>query len=124
YVANRGVKLYMHRDVNQPKITPEFLADFKQMAAYAANSATLVPSTNVFVRLFGTPAAAVTAVGATNLTQGRLGTVVNTLDTNSTNFNRFAAAGLPATYFRNYPQFLQMQLGTNDGHSYYDSLQV
>ena len=124
YVGNRGVKLYMHRDVNQPKVTPEFLSDFNQLAAFAGNNATVVPSSNVFVRLYGTPAAAVTALNATNLIQGRLGTVVETLDRNSTQFSRYAAAGLPVTFLRNYPQFNQVQLGTNDGRSYYDSLQI
>jgi hypothetical protein len=122
YVGNRGVKLYMHRDVNQPRVTADFLNDFRQLAAFSANNATVVPSSNVFVKLFGTPAAAVSKVGATNLAQANLGTVINTID--RSNFSLFAAAGLPDTYFRNYPQFNQVQLGTNDGRSYYDSLQV
>jgi hypothetical protein len=124
YVANRGVKLYFHRDVNQPQVTPDVLNDFKQLAAFAANSNAAVPASNVFVRIYGTPAAAVSALNATNLTQGRLGTVLNTLDTTSANFNRYAAAGLPNTFLRAYPQFNQVQLGTNDGRSYYDSLQL
>ena len=124
YVANRGMKLYMHRDVNQPQVTPDVLNDFKVLAAFAGNSSVAVPASNVFVRIFGTPAAAVSALNATNLTQGRLGTVLNTLDTNSSNFNRYAAAGLPNTFLRAYPQFNQVQLGTNDGRSYYDSLQL
>jgi hypothetical protein len=124
YVANRGTKLYLHRDLNQPQVTPALLSDFKELAAYAGNSAAPVSASNVFVSIFGTPAAAVSALNATNLTQGRLGTVLNTLDTNSSNFSRYAAAGLPDTFLRAYPQFNQMQLGTNDGRSYYDSLQV
>jgi hypothetical protein len=124
YVGNRGVKLYVHRDVNQPRVTADFLNDFRQLAAFSANNSTVVPASNVFVKLFGTPAAAVPAAGATNLAQGNLGTVIENLDRSSTNFNRYAAAGLPDTYFRNYPQFNQVQLGTNDGRSYYDSLQV
>jgi hypothetical protein len=124
YVGNRGVKLYMHRDVNQPRVTADFLNDFRQLAAFSANNANVVPASNVFIKLFGTPAAAVTAAGATNLAQGNLGTVIENLDRSSTNFNRYAAAGLPDTYFRNYPQFNQVQLGTNDGRSYYDSLQI
>ena len=124
YVGNRGVRLYVHRDLNQPQVTSGFLNDFKQLAAFAADNTTVVPATNVLVRLFGTPAAAVSALNATNLIQGRLGTAIETLDRNSTNYNRFVAAGLPVTYFRNYPQFNQVELGTNDGRSYFDSLQV
>lgn len=122
YVGNRGVKLYMHRDVNQPRITADFLNDFRQLAAFSANNANAVSPTNVFVRVFGTAANAVSKVGTTNLAQGNLGTVINTIDRG--NFSLFTAAGLPDTYFRNYPQFNQVQLGTNDGRSYYDSLQV
>ena len=124
YIGNQGIKLYMHRDLNQPTVTPELLADFKQLAAFAANNNTAVPAGNVFVRIYGTPAAAVSALSATNLTQGRLGTVLNALDITSSNFNRYAAAGLPNTFLRPYPQFNQVQLGVNDGRSYYHSMQL
>jgi hypothetical protein len=130
YVGNRGVKLYMNRDLNQPHVTADFLNDVRQLAAYSANNATVLSPTNFFVRLFNTPADAVKAAGATNLAQGNLGTIIENLDRSSTNYNPsaasrgYAAAGIPDTYFRNYPQFNQVQLGTNDGRSYYDSLQV
>jgi hypothetical protein len=124
YIANRGIKLYMHRDVNQPQVTPQLMSDFKELAVFASNNALPVSLNNVFVRVFGTAASAVSTLGATNLTQGELGKVLNALDTNPTNFSRYAAAGLPDTFLRAYPQFNQVQLGTNDGRSYYDSLQV
>ena len=124
YVGNRGVKLFMQEDVNQPKIyTNGFLNDFQQMQAFVANGIS-VPASNVFVKLFGTPQAAVTALTARNFTEGRVGTVINTLDRSASNFNKFATAGLPDTYFRNYPQFNQVILGTNDGRSYFDSMQI
>src|SRR5262249_27438358 len=56
--------------------------------------------------------------------QGRAGTVIQSLDVTATNFNRFAGAGLPANYFRNYPQFTQVIQSNNNGRSYYDSLQI
>ncbi len=124
FVGNRGVKLYINRDVNQPRVSADFLNDFKTLAAYAANNATAVPASNVFVRIFGTPAAAVTSLNATQLIQGNLGTVIDTMDRTATNYNRYAAAGLPATLVRNYPQFNRVELGVNDGRSYYDSLQI
>src|SRR5215475_8152992 len=124
YIGNRGVKLYMHRDVNQPRVPAGFLNDFRELAAFSANNATVVSPSNVFIRLFGTAAAARDAAGATNLAQGNLGAVIENVDRTSANFNKYAAAGLPDTYFRNYPQFNQVQLGTNDGRSYYDSLQI
>ncbi len=124
YVGNRGVKLYYNEDINQPQIyTNGFVNDFKQIQAFIGSGAS-VPATNVFSKLFSSPQAAVTALGASNFTQGRVGTVVNSLDRNATNYNKFAAAGLPSTYFRNLPQYNQVVLGTNDGRSYYNSLQV
>jgi len=124
WVGNRGVKLFMLRDVNQPRIFGELLNSFKEMQAFVASSSAAPSASNVFVRLYGTPQAAVTALGATNFSRGLVGTVVNSLDRTAANYNRFAGAGLPATYVRNYPQFNQVQLGTNDGRSYYDSLQL
>lgn len=37
---------------------------------------------------------------------------------------RYAAAGVSNTYLRNYPQYSNVLLGTNDGRSYYNSLQA
>ena len=124
YVGNFGVKLFYNKDYNQPRIYGDFLDSFKQLAAFAGNSANAVPATNTFVRLFGTPQAAVTALGATNLVQGRVGTVAATFDRNSPNFTRYAAAGLSDSYLRLYPQFNQVVVGTNDGRSNYNSLQI
>jgi hypothetical protein len=122
YVGNRGVKLFMDQDVNQPRIYGGFQNDFKELQAFAANTSSPVSPGNVFVRLYGTAAAAVSAVNATNLAQGRVGTIVNTMDV--TGASRFAAAGVPITQFRNFPQFARVVVGTNNGRSYYDSMQV
>ncbi|HMF78196.1 MAG TPA: carboxypeptidase regulatory-like domain-containing protein [Bryobacteraceae bacterium] len=122
YVGNRGVKLYMDEDKNQPKISSDFVTAFNQMQAYVANTATAVPSDNLFVRVYGSAANAAGKVGASNFTQGRVGTAINTLDVS--NYAGLAAAGVSPFYFRNYPQFNQVIMGTNDGRSYYDSLQA
>ncbi len=122
YVGNRGVKLFMDVDVNQPKIYGDFLNSFKEIQSYVANTATPVSSSNVFVKLYGSAAAAVSALNATNFRNGLVGTVANTVDRNQ--YTRYAAAGLPSTYLRNYPQFNQVVVGTNNGRSYYDSFQV
>lgn len=122
YVGNRGVKLFMDQDVNQPRIYGAFQTDFKEIAAYADNTSLPVSPNNVFVKEFGNAAAAVTAVGKTNLDQGRVGTIVNTLDVSST--ARLGPAGISQYYFRNFPQFNQVILGTNNGRSYYDSMQL
>ena len=122
YVGNRGVKLFYNKDLNQPKISQEFVNSFNELQAYAGNTASPVSSSNLFVKVFGTPAAALSTVGASNVTQGNIGSIINNLDVQ--NYAKFQAAGYSQFYFRNYPQFNQAILGTNDGRSYYNSLQV
>jgi Carboxypeptidase regulatory-like domain/TonB dependent receptor len=122
YVGNRGVKLYMDEDKNQPRITPDFVTAFTQMQSYVANTATAVPASNLFVKAYGTAANAASKIGASNFSQGRVGTVINNVDVS--NYAGLAAGGISSFYFRNYPQFNQVVVGTNDGRSYYDSLQA
>lgn len=121
YVGTRGVKLLMDLDYNQPRIYEDFLGAFKQIQAFRTSGAA-VPAGNVFVRLFGSPAAAVSTVGASTFDNGTVGTAASTVD--RSNYSRYAAAGVSDFYLRNYPQFNQVIVGTNDGRSYYDSLQV
>ena len=121
YVGARGVKLLADVNMNQFKTQGAFLADFNQIAAFRRNAAA-VPPGNVFVRLFGSPAAAVAAVGGTVFDQGAINTAATTFDTN--NFTRYPAAGLSDFFLRNYPQFGGLLVATNGGRSWYDSLQV
>jgi outer membrane receptor protein involved in Fe transport len=123
YVGTHGIKLYMHNNLNQSRIYEDFLTAFNQVKAFRDSKAP-VPASNTLVRLFGSPDAALTALGATNFDIGAVGSVANTLDNTASNYNRYAAAGLPQTYLRNYPQFSTAYLGTNDGRSYYNSAQV
>jgi hypothetical protein len=122
YVGNRGVKLFMDVDVNQPRIYGPFLDSFKEIQAYQTNTSLAVSPSNVFVKLYGSASAAISALGATNFSRGLVGTIANTVDRGQ--FSRYAAAGLPDNFLRYYPQFNQVVLGTNNGRSYYDSLQV
>ncbi len=124
YVGTRGVKLFMDRDVNQPRVSSDFQSSFNELAQYVNNRNSPVSPNNFFVKVFGSAANAVTAVTATNLTQGRVGTVINTIDRTASNIIRMTNAGYSPFYFRNYPQFNQVVLGTNDGRSAFDSLQV
>lgn len=121
YVGNRGVKLFMDVDVNQPRVYGAFQNDFREIAANLSTPAN-VSANNLFVKVFGSAATAISTVGATNFSQGRVGTVVQTLDVS--NASRLATAGISNYYFRNFPQFAQVVKGTNDGRSYYDSLQI
>jgi hypothetical protein len=122
YVGNDGIKLFYDRNINQPNVSPDFQTAFNQLTAYATNTATAVPASNLFVQAYGSPAAAVSAVGASNLTGGNVGSVIGTLDVS--NYAKLNAAGISEYYFRHYPQFNQVILGTNDGRSNYNSMQV
>ena len=121
YVGARGVHLFLDRDINQPRIYGDFLNSFKELQGFI-NSGTAPSASNTLVRVFGTPAKAVSALGSANIVQGNVATVANTLD--RTNFSKYAAAGVSPYYVRNFPQFNQVIYGTNDGRNYYDSLQV
>jgi hypothetical protein len=122
YVGNMGVKLFMDRDVNQPRISSDFVTSFNQMTAYANDPSTVVPTSNLFSRVYGSPANTLKTISGSTFTQGNVGTVINTLDRSSV--SALNAAGISPFYFRNYPQFNQVAQGTNDGRSYYNSLQV
>jgi hypothetical protein len=121
YVGTRGVKLFMQEDINQQHIYGDFLTSFQQLQAFQA-SGTAVPATNTLVKIFGTPAAAISALGATNFSQGLAYTAATTLD--RSNNAKYAAAGVSNFYLRNFPQYNTVLLGTNDGRSYYDSAQI
>jgi len=121
YVGSRGIKLFMAQNLNQQKVYGDFLKSFQELQAFQANGA--APSSgNTIVRIFGTPAAAVSAISATTLTQGQVGTAATTVD--RTNYTRYAAASVADTYLRNYPQYINVLQGTNSGRAYYNSLQV
>jgi hypothetical protein len=122
YVGSRGIKLFMAQNLNQQKIFGDFLNSFKELQAFQANSAAVPSAGNTIVRIFGTPAAAITALGATTVSQGLVGTAATTVD--RTNYTKYAAAGVSDTYLRNYPQYINVLQGTNAGRSYYNSLQV
>lgn len=123
YVRTLGTKLFAFQDINQPRIQGDFLNSFKELQAFSANG-TPVSANNTLARLFGGAAAAVSAVGATNLAQGLAGTVADNLDRTASQYSRYGSAGLNDFYLRNYPQFNQVQYGTNLGTSSYNSLQI
>ena len=122
YVGNNGVKLLADLNWNQPRIYGSFLTDFKQIQDSRRAGGPAVPASNLFVRMFGSAAAAVTAIGANNVDGGAVGTAANTVDTN--NYTRYATAGRSQFFLRNYPQFQNVVVATNAGRSYYHSLQI
>jgi hypothetical protein len=122
YVGVFGVKLFNWVDVNQARVTGDFLQAFQQLQAYRANG-TAVPATNTLVKMFGSVNAAVTGVGgASTVDQGLLGTAADNVDRN--NYSKYVAGGVSDFYLRNYPQFNQVLLGGNEGRSSYNSMQV
>jgi len=124
YIGSRGVKLFANRDWNQARTAGAFLQAFNELKALDA-SGTPVSANNVLVKIYGTAAAATAAVTTTNLRNNSVGLATDNVDaTSGGGFTKYAAAGLPATFIRNYPQFYEVIAGTNDGRSYYDALTV
>ncbi|MBI5085084.1 MAG: TonB-dependent receptor [Acidobacteria bacterium] len=122
YVGSRGVKLFMNQDLNQPRVYGDFLNAFKELQAYQINSSSPISPSNTLVRIFGTPASAISTLGATNFTNGTAGSAATTLD--RTYYTRYAAAGVSDFYLRNFPQYSTVFQGGNHGRSYYNSMQV
>jgi len=121
YVGKRAVKLFMQVNVNQRKVEGDFLNAFRELQAFRSQSAA-VPAGNTLARLFGSPQAAVAAIGSGVIDRGAAGSAADTVDRN--NYQRYAEAGLSDFYIRNFPQYNFVYQGTNEGRSYYDSLQL
>jgi hypothetical protein len=122
YVGTRGVKLFMWLDQNQWRTYGDSLDCFRQLQAWVADR-TPVAATNTLVRIFGSPSAAVSALGGnTVFDQALVGNAASNLDLGY--YSRYTAAGVSQFYLSNFPQYLALLYGTNDGRSYYDSLQV
>ncbi len=118
YVGTHGVKLFMDLDLNQPRVYEDFLAAFRELQAFRAGA----PASNTLARIFGSPAAAISAIGASTIGQGEVGRAADSMD--RTSYTRYAQAGVSDFYLRNFPQFVGVIVGGNDGRSYYDSFQL
>jgi hypothetical protein len=121
WVGNRGIKLLHQTMPNQRRINGGFLDAFRELQAFRATGKAPSPA-NTLVRLFGTPLRAVTAISDSVVEQGAAGAAADRVDL--LNHSLYPAAGLSPFYIRNYPQFNMLFVGTNDGRSYYDSLQL
>ncbi len=121
YVGTRGRRLFQHLDWNQTKTKGDFLKAFKQLKAYR-DSGTAIPASNTLIKIFGTPLAALNALGGSKFDTGQAGAAANTLD--RTYHGRYAAAGVSDFYLRNFPQFDRFIVGSSAGRSWYDSLQL
>ncbi len=121
YVGTRGTKMFVDLNLNQARIYQDFLPAFRELQAFRASGAP-VSAGNTLVRIFGSASAAISSIGASIIDQGTVGGAADSMD--RANYTRYAAAGLSDFYLRNYPQFNQVIMGTNDGRSYYNSLQL
>jgi hypothetical protein len=122
YVGTRGIKMFYQDQVNQFKVFDSgFFTAFKELQAFDANG-TPVSASNPLVKMFGSAATAISRIGTTTLRNGAVGSAASVIDTNY--YTSYAGAGLPDTWLRNFPQFGTMYVGTNDGRSYYNSLQT
>jgi hypothetical protein len=121
YVGTRGTGLFQTLNLNQTKTGGDFLKAFNELQAYRS-SGTPVSSTNTLVRIFGSPIAALNAIGGSVVDSGQAGLAADTLDRDY--FAKYAAAGISDSYIRNYPQFNTLLYGSSSGRSWYNSLQL
>jgi hypothetical protein len=121
YVGTRGKRLFQYLNLNQTKTDGNFLQAFKELQAYRL-SGTPVPATNSLIRIFGTPLAAMNALGGAVIDSGQAGIAADAMDLNY--YSKYAAAGVSNFYIRNFPQFNQFIYGTNSSKSWYNALQL
>jgi hypothetical protein len=120
-VGTRGTKLFQYLNLNQTKTDGPFLQDFQDLREYRLNG-TPVPASNSLVRMFGSPMAALDALGGYVVDTGQAGYAADTLDRNY--YSKYAAAGVSDFYIRNFPQFNQFLVGSSSAKSWYDALQI
>lgn len=119
YVGSRGKKLFQYLNLNQTKTDGDFLKAFKEIQAYR-DMGSLVPSDNTLVRLFGSPFAAMSALGGYNLDTGQAGAAADNLD--RYHYQTYGAAGVSDYYLRNFPQFDRFIVGSSVGESSYNAV--
>ena len=121
YVGTRGIHLFQNVNLNQLKIEGDFFKSFTEIQAFR-NTLTPVPASNTLVRIFGSVAGAVNALGGDTFDNGLVGAAADRVD--RVYFGRYPAVGLSNYYLRDFPQFDKLIMGTDRGQSYYDSLQL
>jgi hypothetical protein len=125
YVGNRGLKLFINQDLDQVHWNPTYQNAFAELAtAYNNNALSTVPSSNALLKLYGTPQAVVSALGANNFQTLQYNNAIYNMDAASSGYSKYAAAGVSQFALRNFPQFIQLAYGTNAGLTWYNSLQV
>jgi len=121
YVGTRGKNLFQYLNLNQTKTNGDFLQAFEELSDYRENG-TPVPASNTLIRIFGSPIAAMNALGGSNFDTGQAGIAADILDRDY--YQKYAAAGVSDFYIRNYPQFNTFMYGSSSAESWYDALQA
>jgi hypothetical protein len=124
YTRTRGTKLFQYLNLNQTKISDDFLTAFNELRNYLEYGAPL-SGDNVIAGssgVFGTANEAFEALNGYYFRTGQLGAVADILDRD--HYDKMAAAGLSSSYIRNFPQFDRFIYGTNSGESWYDALRA
>jgi hypothetical protein len=121
YVGSRGRHLFQYLNLNQTKTQGGFLQAFRELQTYREQGVPL-SSTNPFLRVFGSPLAALDAVGGSNVDANLVGPVADTMDRGY--YANYAAGGVSDFYIRNFPQFNQFIVGSSAGDSWYNALQA
>lgn len=122
YVGNKGTKLFRHYNPNQVETTANnFINEFRaaQRNLLGNRSPLVGEPTGNLGNMLRTYNSSIPTSIINNISQGRLGDVISTLDTGG----RVTAAGLPDNYFRN-PQFNLAGIGCSCANSIYHALQI
>ena len=136
YTRTRGTGLFQYINMNQTKISDDFLYSFHELQEYRAKG-TPVSADNVIVRVLGSPNDAYETLSGYNFDSGRMGAAADIFDREVIALanadhpdyrpdysERMAAAGISDSYIRNFPQFDRFYYGTNAGESWYQALRA
>ncbi|MBM3812112.1 MAG: carboxypeptidase regulatory-like domain-containing protein [Acidimicrobiia bacterium] len=118
YVGNKGTHMFRMLNVNQARVTPEFLASFQ-----AAKNGVRTGPVGALLNTYG---ASLPSTITTNLNNNDVGGFITAVDVgvfNGVAGGRLVAAGLGQSYFRN-PQFSIAALGCACTDNSYNSLQI
>ena len=124
YLGNHSIKMYLNQDLDQMHTNPTAVAAFNELASnYNANTLGNVSPNNVFVKILGSASNAVSTLGTSNLQTLQYNNAMTNLERSSGQVAKYQAAGVSEYFLRNYPQFVQLEYGTNGGLATYNSFQ-
>jgi hypothetical protein len=124
YLGNHSIKMYLNQDLDQMHKNPTALAAFNELATnYNNNTLANVSPNNVFVKILGSASNAVSTLSSSNLQTAQYNNAMTNLERSTGQVAKYQAAGVSEYFLRNYPQFVQLEYGTNGGLATYHSFQ-